>query len=134
MRPGPPRGDSTSLELTVTDELAAPLAPGLPPVCTAPALLAAGDEACHQLVLAHLETGEVVVATKADITLRQPLAVGTVATVTATVAFVTPTSVTYEVLVLDGDARVARGSVEHRVVAVTTLAAELGVPHPEPSA
>lgn len=130
MRPGPPRGDSTTIELTVTDDLAATVAPGVPAVCTPAALLATGERACRDLVDPHLETGETVVAVKVDLALRSPLPVGTEATVTATVAVCTPSSVTYEVLIRQGGERAARGSVEHRVVDARTLADEVAASQP----
>lgn len=125
MRPGPPRGDSTSVELTVTDDLAAASAPGVAAVCTPASLLDAGERVCRDLVAPHLETGETAVAVKVDLALRSPLPVGVTAQLVATVAVCTPSTVTYEVLVRQGGTLAARGSVEHRVVDVDTLAGEV---------
>ena len=133
MRPGPPRGDSHDVELTVTDDLAASTAPGLPPVATVPAVLAIGERACRELVAPHLEDGEAVVVAKLDLSVRSPLPVGAVATVTATVALGTPSSVTYEILARHRGNMVARGSLEHRVVDTHTLAAEIEARQPAPT-
>lgn len=130
MRPGPPRGDSHELELTVTDDLAASSAPGLPAVASVTAMVAAGEHACQDLVGPHLEAGEVVVVTKQDLSLRAPIPVGATATVTATVALGTPSTVTYEILVRHGGSMVARGSLEHRVVDTAALAAEIAERQP----
>ncbi|MEX1176955.1 MAG: hypothetical protein WEB09_00705 [Nitriliruptor sp.] len=116
MRPGPPRGDSTSVELTVTPDHAAPIVPGAPALCTAPALLEAAEAVARQLLTPHLETGEVAAAVKVDITIRSPLPVGTPITLVATVASVTHDQLVCEVLARRGGAIAARGSVEHRVV------------------
>ncbi|WP_052664169.1 thioesterase family protein [Nitriliruptor alkaliphilus] len=116
MRFGPPRGDSNTLELTVTDDLATHVVPGAPPLCTAPALLQAADEVARTLLTPHLETGEVATVVSLDIHLRGPLPVGAQLTLTATVASVTSGKLVCEVLVRRGSAIVARGSVEHLVV------------------
>lgn len=116
MRFGPPRGDSTTLELTVTADLAAPVVPGAAPLCTAPALLQAADEVARTLLTPHLEPGEVTTVVALDVNLRGPLPVGAELTLTATVASVTSGKLVCEVLVRRGSAIVARGSVEHLVV------------------
>jgi fluoroacetyl-CoA thioesterase len=116
MRFGPPRGDSTSLELTVTDDLATHVVPGAAPLCTAPALLHAADEVARELLTPHLEAGEVATVAALDIHLRGPLPVGVELTLTATVASVASGKLVCEVLVRRGSAIVARGSVEHLVV------------------
>ena len=132
MRPGPPRGDSLERELTVTDDLAAPVAAGLAPVCTLPALLGVGEQTCRDLVAEHLESGEVVVVAKQDLSLRAPIPLGATATITATVALVTPPSVTYEILARHRGTMVARGSLEHRLVDDQTFAAEIAARQPAP--
>ena len=134
MRPGPPRGHSITVELTVSDDLAASVAAGLPAVCTPSALLEAGERACRELVDEHLEAGEIAVPVSVDLALRAPLPVGTTGTLVATVAVCTPTSVTYEVLVRHGGTLAARGSVEHRIVAAAVVADEIAARQPAPSA
>jgi predicted thioesterase len=125
MRPGPPRGDSTSIELTVTPELAEAAAPGAPELCSAPSLLAAAEGVARELLTPHLEVGEVAAAVAVDVTLRSPLPVGTTVTLTATVASVTHNQLVCEVLARRGGAIAARGSVEHRVVDGSVYAAEI---------
>jgi predicted thioesterase len=134
MRPGPPRGDSTSIELTVTPELAEAVVPGAPALCTAPALLAAAEGVARELLTPHLETGEVAAAVAVDVTLRSPLPVGTTVTLTATVASVTHDQLVCEVLARRGGAIAARGSVEHRVVDGSVHAAEIAAVTPTATA
>lgn len=134
MRPGPPRGDAHELPLTVTDALAAPPAPGVPAVCTTAALVEAGERACRDLLTPHLESGEVVVVTRQDLSLRAPIPAGVTVSVTATVALVTPTSVTYEILVRHATTMVARGSLEHRLLEARTLADEVAARAAAPTA
>lgn len=116
MRFGPPRGDSTTLELTVTPDLAAPVVPGAAELCTAPALLAASDRVARELLTPHLEAGEVPTVVAIDVHLRGPLPVGAELELTATVASVASSKLVSEVIVRRGGAIVARGSVEHLVV------------------
>ncbi len=116
MRFGPPRGDSTSVELTVTADLATAVVPGSPPVCSAPALLDAAEQVARDLLTPHLEAGEVATVVTVDLTLRAPLPVGVSLELTATVASVASGKLVCEVLARRGGAIVARGSVEHLVV------------------
>jgi predicted thioesterase len=116
MRFGPPRGDSTTHELTVTSDLAAPVVAGAAPLCTASALLDAADQVARELLTPHLEAGEIATVGALDITLRGPLPVGAVVELTATVASVASAKLVCEVLARRGGAIVARGSVEHLVV------------------
>jgi predicted thioesterase len=130
MRPGPPRGDSTSIELTVTPELAEAVAPGAADLCTAPALLAAAEGVARELLTPHLEAGEVAAAVAVDVTLRSPLPVGTTVTLTATVATVAHDRLVCEVLARRGGTIAARGSVEHRIVDGAVYAAEIAAVTP----
>jgi predicted thioesterase len=125
MRFGPPRGDSTSLELTVTPDLAAPVVSGAAELCTATALLEAADRVARELLTPHLETGEVPTLAAIDVTLRGPLPVGAVIELTATVAAVASGKLVCEVLARRQGAIVARGSVEHLVVDAQAYAAEI---------
>jgi fluoroacetyl-CoA thioesterase len=130
MRFGPPRGDSATHELTITPDLAASGAPGVAPLCTAPALLDAAERVARELLTPHLETGEVAPLVAVDVTLRKPLPVGVEVELTATVASVTATKLVCEVLARRDGAIVARGSVEHRVVDGETYAAEVSAAAP----
>lgn len=130
MRLGPPRGDSTTVELTVTDDLAATVVEGAPPLCTAPALLQAADACARGLLTPHLESGEVPTVVAVDVHLRGPLPVGAQLTLTATVASVTSGKLVSEVLVRRGGAIVARGSVEHLVVDAHEYATQIAAAAP----
>lgn len=125
MRLGPPRGDSISIELTVSDDLAASVAPGVPAVLTAPALLEVIESAARSLVTPHLDSGEVAVVTNVDVALRSPLPVGATALVTATVASGSSSKLVSEVLLRHAGTLAVRGSVEHRIVDARTLATEI---------
>lgn len=116
MRFGPPRGETASHGLTITSDLAAPVVPGVAPLCTAPALLDAAEGVARELLDPHLESGEVATVVAVDVTLRSPLPVGVEVELTATVASVTSTKLVCEVLARRDGAIVARGSVEHQVV------------------
>lgn len=125
MRPGPPRGDSISVELTVTSDLAASLAPGLPAVCTPPAILATAEQASRTLVTPHLDAGEIAMVVEVDLAMRTPLPAGTTATVTATVASVTSNELVSEVLIRQAGTLVARGSLRLRIADARTLGTEI---------
>ncbi|MTV26538.1 hypothetical protein FTX61_14110 [Nitriliruptoraceae bacterium ZYF776] len=130
MRPGPPRGDSTTLELTVTAKHAASPGDGVPPVLTARALVVAADATCRALFEPHLDVDEVATLTRVDVGLRAPVPVDATVTVAATVATVTSTGLVCEILARHGGTIVARGSVEHRVVDRGTLTAEIAARQP----
>lgn len=126
MRPGPARGDSEVLEVTVTDEMTATVAGRMiHPIYGTGALIAHIEEVCRTLLEPHLEDGEEGVGYRVEAVHVAPAPVGTDLTVTATVADVGPRRVLCEVTVRDAQRLVANGSFEQRVVDAEDFAAEL---------
>jgi fluoroacetyl-CoA thioesterase len=126
MRPGPPRGATATLEVTVTPEMAA-TAGGRPahPVYGTTALVAHVEQVCRSLLEPHLEAGEDGVGSSIEVQHRAPVPVGETVALVATVAAVEPSRLVCEVLVRHGGTIVARGSYAQRVVPVTTWRAEI---------
>ena len=126
MRPGPPRGDSASLEVTVTDAMAATVGgERIHAIYGTAALVGHMEEVCRRLLVDHLEPGEEGVGYALELTHRQPVPVGARLTLTATVARVSPRELVCEVLVRHGPTLVARGSFEQRVVDAAAFAARI---------
>lgn len=123
MRPGPPRGATATLSVTVQPEVGRD---GDDPGTYTTAPLAADVErVCRQLVEPHLETAEVAVGVRLELLHRAPVPQGEEVTLTATVATVGPTGVTCEVLARHRGVIVARASFEQRVVAAGAFAREV---------
>ena len=122
MRPGPPRGATATLEVTVRADL---VEPGDHAVYGITQLAADVTRVCRRLLDGHLEDGESATGSRLDLLQRAPVAVGETVTLTASVANVAPTSLTAEVLVRHRGSVVARGSYELRVVVAGEVAAEL---------
>lgn len=122
MRPGPPRGDTATLEVTVrrdATDAAEPAVYGMTQVAADVA------QVCRALLDGHLEEGEGAVGTKLELLQRAPVPVGEQVSLTATVANVAPTSLTAEVLARHQGTIVARGSYELRIVSMSGFAAEV---------
>ncbi len=122
MRPGPARGTSTSLEVTIdasmTDAGAATsVEDGLPPTLGTLAMADIVARVARGLLEEHLETDELAIPGRIEIIHRSPVPVGTVAQFEATVQMVEPTRVTCEVLVRTPVGVAARSSYEQEVVA-----------------
>jgi predicted thioesterase len=130
MRPGPPRGASATIELPVADDRVAAAAPAVAPTLSGPGLAAAAEAACHELFDAHLEKGDVATIASLDLQLRAPVPLGATLEITASVADVRPTGLVCEILARRNGVIVARGSVEHRVLAEDELAAEVAAQRP----
>lgn len=117
MRPGPARGDSATLDVTVTSEMTARVAgQEIHPVYGTAALVEHVEQVCRELLVPHLEPHEEGVGYRIDVTHREPVPVGARLELTATVAKVGSRELTCEVLVRRGTAIVARGTFEQRVV------------------
>jgi fluoroacetyl-CoA thioesterase len=126
MRPGPPRGDTATLEVTVTPEMSARLDDvEIHPVYGTTALVQHVEQVCRRLLTPHLEAGEEGVGAALEISQRLPVPVGETVTLTATVASVGPTQLVCEVMVRHAGANVARGSFEQRVVDLAGFRAEV---------
>jgi predicted thioesterase len=121
MRPGPARGTSTSLEVTIdasmTDAGAATsVEDGLPPTLGTLAMADIVARVARGLLEEHLEADELAIPGRIEIIHRSPVPVGTVAQFEATVQMVEPTRVTCEVLVRTPVGVAARSSYEQEVV------------------
>lgn len=126
MRPGPARGDSEILAVTVTDDMTATVAGRtIHAIYGTGALVAHIEEVCRTLLEPHLEEGEEGVGYRIEAVHVAPASVGTDLTVTATVADVGPRRVLCEVTVRDEQRLVANGSFEQRVVDAEEFAADL---------
>ncbi len=126
MRPGPARGDSEVLEVTVNDDMTAAVAGRvIHSIYGTGALVAHIEEVCRSLLEPHLEQGEEGVGYRIEAAHVAPAPVGTDLTVTATVADVGPRRVLCEVTVRDEQRLVANGSFEQRVVDAEQFAADL---------
>lgn len=126
MRPGPPRGATATLEVTITSDMTARVAgTEVHPVYGTVALVAHVEQVCRDLLVPHLEPGEEGVGQALEVSHRAPVPVGETVVLTATVATVAPTRLVCEVLVRHGTAVVARGSFEQRVVPVETFRREV---------
>ncbi len=126
MRPGPPRGATSTLDVVVTADMAPYALDGgvAPPVCGTAALGERVEQVCRTLLEPHLEDGEQGVGAALELAHRLPVPVGETMNLTATVATVGPTTLVCEVLVRHAGVNVARGSFEQRVVPEAELQAE----------
>lgn len=126
MRPGPARGETATLEITVTPEMTARVSgQEIHPVYGTAALVGHIEQVCRSLLVPHLEPGEEGVGYAIEATHRAPIPVGSTLVLTASVARVGPRQLICEVLVRHGTALVARGSFEQRIVLVEDFRAEV---------
>lgn len=126
MRPGPPRGATSTLDVVVTAEMAAHAAASPPvPVCGTAALCRLVERICRDLLEPHLEHDEEGIGAALELAYRVPVPVGETMSLTATVAVVGPTKLVCEVLVRHGGQNAARGSFEQLVVSSATLREEI---------
>jgi len=121
MRPGPARGTTTSRELvvdgTMTDAGLATAAPEqLPPTFGVHAMSQAVAQVARDLLIEHLEDGELLVPGRLEIIHRSPVPVGASVLLEATVQMVEPTRVSVEVLVRTAAGVTARGTYEQEIV------------------
>jgi len=124
MRPGPARGTSAQLTLTVTGDMVdAGREPSLPVTYGVVATAEHVARACRDLVTPYLEVGETAVPTRLEVNQRSPVAVGETVTHEATVQMVQPSRLTCEVLVRWRGVVVTRASFEQEVVPIATEAA-----------
>ena len=126
MRPGPPRGETITLEVTVSADMSARIGgQEIHPVYGTVALVGHVEQLCRELLEPHLETGEDAVGARIELLHRAPVPVGETVVIVATVASVGPTTLTCEILAKHGGAVVARGSFEQRIVTIAGFAAEV---------
>jgi fluoroacetyl-CoA thioesterase len=128
MRPGPPRGETATLEVTVTPDMTARVdGTEIHPVYGTAAIVGHIEQLCRQLLVPHLEPGEEGVGASIEVHHRAPVPVGETVTLVATVATVGPTKLVCEVLARHGGTLVVRGSFEQRVVPLAAFRDEVEV-------
>ncbi len=126
MQPGPPRGATESLDVTVTNDMAATIdGDVIHPVYGTQALVGHMEQVCRNLLVDHLEAGEEGVGHHLDLTQRAPVPIGAEIQLVATVAQVSSQRLMCEVVVRHGGRMVARGSVDQRIVRTRDFAAEI---------
>ncbi len=126
MRPGPARGETAGLTVTVTPEMTARVAGReIHPVYGTGALVAHVEEICRSLLEPHLEPGEEGVGHEMSVSRRAPIPVGAELRLVATVADVTPRRLLCEVVARLGNLVVARASFEQRIVPAEDFRAEI---------
>jgi fluoroacetyl-CoA thioesterase len=133
MRPGPPRGATASLEVTVTPDMTARIdGREIHAVYGTVPLVAHVEQVCRTLLEPHLEPGEEGVGAKIELLHRAPVPVGATISLVATVASVAQDALTCEVLVRQSGSVVARGSFEQRIVQINDFLAEIDARRPAP--
>jgi fluoroacetyl-CoA thioesterase len=126
MRPGPPRGATATLEVTVTPDMSARVGDTqIHAVYGTQPLVGHVEQVCRQLLEPHLEAGEEGVGSRLELEHRAPVPVGETITLVATVASVQQRKLVCEVLVRHGGLIVARGSFEQSLVDVERFEAEV---------
>lgn len=126
MRPGPPRGATSTLEVTVTPDMTAyATADQAPPVCGTAALAGLVERIGREVLEPHLEPGEEGLGAALELSYRVPVPVGETMTLTATVAVVGPAKLVCEVLVRHAGTNVARGSFEQVLIPTADLEADV---------
>lgn len=135
MRPGPPRGATASLEVTVTSDMTARVdGREIHAVYGTVPLVAHVEQVCRALLEPHLEDGEEGVGARIEVLHRAPVPVGATVSLEATVASVAQDSLTCEVFVRQGGSVVARGSFVQRIVPIDAFLAEVDARRPAPQA
>lgn len=126
MQPGPPRGATEVLDVTITPDMAATVdGEVIHDVYGTQALVGHMEQVCRNLLVGHLEPGEEGVGHHLDVTQRSPVPIGATIELTATVAQVSSQRLMCEVIVRRGSQMVARGSFDQRVVRSRDFLAEL---------
>jgi len=131
MRPGPARGTTIQRELvvdaTMVDAADAVDGAALPPTFGLLAMADVITKVARDLLVEHLEEGEILVPSQMEIIRRSPVPVGTSVLLEATVQMVAPTRVSIEVLIRTPVGVAARGSCEQEVVSRSAWLSLIGV-------
>lgn len=126
MRPGPPRGETATLQVVVGADQTARIGDReIHPVYGTVALVGHIEQVCRSLLEPHLEPHEEGVGVDLSLLHRAPVPVGETVTLTATVASVAPTRLVCEVLARHNSTIVARASFEQAVVDRATFTSEV---------
>lgn len=125
MQPGPPRGTTEVLDVTVTPDMAATVdGEVIHEVYGTQAIVGHMQQVCRNLLVEHLEPGEEGVGSHLDLTQRAPVPLGAEVQLIATVAQVSSQRLMCEVVLRHGGRMVARGSLDQRIVRTRDFAAE----------
>jgi fluoroacetyl-CoA thioesterase len=123
MRPGPARGETATIQFTVTPEMTARVGGReIHPAFGTHALVAKIEEVGRQILEPHLEEDEEGVGYEIHATHHAPAPVGADLTLTATVADVNTKRLLCEIAVRHGSQLVASGSFEQRLVGAQAFA------------
>lgn len=126
MRPGPARGETATLPVTVTPDMTARVAGReIHPTYGTVAVVQHVEQVCRAMLEPHLEDGEEGVGYRLEIVHHAPAPIGSELVLTATVADVGPKRLLCEVSVRRGTVLIAQASFEQRVVPDGEFAAEL---------
>lgn len=126
MRPGPPRGATATIEVTVTPDMAAQVAGrAIHAVYGTMPLVAHVEQVCRELLEPHLEPGEEAVGSRIELMHRAPVPIGETIQLVASVASVTQRELVCEILVRHAGQIVARGSFEQTLVDLERFAQEI---------
>lgn len=128
MRPGPPRGETTELTITVSESMTDPSSGPIPPTYGLDAMVVHMGQVSQQILAPHLEPGEIGIGDKADIDRRIPVTIGASVRLIASVAKVGPQELVCEVLLRSGGLLIARGSCTLRVVDAASFARDIQTP------
>lgn len=126
MQPGPPRGTTEVLDVTVTRDMAATVdGEVIHEVYGTQAIVGHMQQVCRNLLVDHLEPGEEGVGSHLDLSQRAPVPLGAEVQLVATVAQVSAQRLMCEVVVRHAGRMVARGSLDQRIVRTRDFAAEI---------
>lgn len=126
MQPGPARGETASIEVTVSPSMAARVGGDtIHPVYGTTAMVQHVEQVCRELLVPHLEPGEEGVGFRIELLHRAPAPIGAAVVLTATVAKSSRNEVVCEVVVRHGATMIARGTFEQRVVDLEEFRASL---------
>lgn len=122
MRPGPPRGTTSTLDVVVDAQMCITDGNDVRlPVYSNPALVGHLEAVCRSIVEPHLEDGETAVGVAVDIRHREFVPIGETVVLEATVATVEPSRLVCEVMVRHRGTVAIRATFEHQVVPVDEL-------------
>lgn len=122
MRPGPPRGATATLEVTVPSGVSTA---GAAVVYDTATLAADTERVCRSLLAPHLEPGEIAIGVRMELLHRAPVPAGATVSLQATVASVGPNTLVCEMMARHAGAIVARGSFEQRTLPSAAFDAEV---------
>lgn len=125
MNPGPPRGETETTTLQITDDMVDPGTSNGHAVCSLDAMVAAMGRASRALILPHLGEDEIIVSDQATFVWRAPVPVGCDVEQEVTVAQVSRKDVMSEVVVRRDSRMVARGTHTMRIVTAAAFRTEV---------